>query len=62
MDINIGDIITTKKPHPCGCSDWEILRIGADFKMRCLNCGREVMLPRSKAEKSIKSIHSKPEA
>ncbi len=56
MDIKVGDIITMKKAHPCGGRDFEVLRIGADFKIRCLGCSREVMLPRSKVEKNIKSI------
>ena len=56
MDIRVGDILQMKKQHPCGSSRWEVLRIGADFKLRCLGCGREVMKPRSKAEKSIRRV------
>ena len=56
MNIQVGDIIKTKKQHPCGCSEWDVLRIGADFKIRCRGCGHELMLPRSKVEKSIKSV------
>ena len=56
MDIKVGDIITVKKQHPCGENRWLVLRVGADFKMRCLKCEREVMIPRSKIEKNIKSI------
>ena len=56
MDIQVGDIITMKKPHPCGSFEWKILRIGADLKLKCLGCEREVMRPRSKVEKSIKNI------
>ena len=59
MDVKVGDIITMKKAHPCKSREFEVLRIGADFKIRCLGCSREVMLPRSKAEKNIKSIKSK---
>lgn len=51
MDIQVGDILTMKKQHPCGEKRWEVLRIGADFKLRCLGCGREVMGPRAKFEK-----------
>ncbi|MEG1049929.1 MAG: DUF951 domain-containing protein, partial [Oscillospiraceae bacterium] len=51
MDIKVNDIIITKKPHPCQNSEFLVLRIGADFKIRCTKCGREVMLPRSKIEK-----------
>lgn len=56
MDIQVGDILTMKKQHPCGEKRWEVLRIGADFKLRCTGCGREVMLPRAKIEKNIKKV------
>ena len=56
MDIQINDIVTMKKGHPCGSNQWEVLRIGADFKLRCKGCGHEVMGARSKFEKNIKSI------
>ena len=56
MDIQVGDILTMKKQHPCGEKRWEVLRIGADFKLRCLGCGHEVMLPRSKVEKNIRKV------
>jgi hypothetical protein len=45
-----------KKPHPCGGKEFEVLRIGADFKIKCTTCSREVMLARSKAEKNIKAV------
>lgn len=57
MDIKVGDVLTMKKPHPCKSRDFEVLRIGADFKIRCLGCGRELMLPRTKVEKNIKKIN-----
>lgn len=56
MDIRLQDILTMKKAHPCGEKKWLVLRTGADFRLRCLGCGREVMVPRSKAEKNIRSI------
>lgn len=59
MDIQIGDIVTMKKQHPCGSKNWKILRIGADFRMECCGCGHTVMLPRVKAEKNIKNIERK---
>ena len=59
MDVQVGDILTMKKPHPCGSHDWEVLRTGADFKLRCACCGHEVFGPRSKFEKRIKSISRK---
>ena len=57
MDIRVGDIVTMKKKHPCGSSTFEVLRIGMDFKIKCEGCGREIMLPRQKVEKSIKKIN-----
>ncbi len=56
MDIQVGDKIQTKKPHPCGANSFDILRVGMDFKIRCTGCGREVMLPRTKIEKNIKKV------
>lgn len=57
MNINIGDILTMKKQHPCGSKDWEVIRIGADFKLKCCGCAHVVMLPRSKAEKNVRKIN-----
>jgi len=59
MDIKVGDKVEMKKQHPCGCKEFEILRIGMDFKIKCCGCGREVMVPRAKAEKNIKHILNK---
>ena len=56
MNIYVGDIILMKKPHPCGNKEFTVTRIGADFKIKCNGCGREMMLPRSKVEKNIKQI------
>lgn len=56
MDIQAGDVLEMKKSHPCGSREWQVLRIGMDFKLRCAGCGREMMIPRSKAEKSVKQI------
>lgn len=58
----IGDIVRLKKPHPCGSSEWEILRIGADFRLRCLGCGHQVMVSRKLVEKNTKELrHLKEE-
>ncbi len=54
LDINVGDILTLKKTHPCGSNSWEVLRAGADFKLKCTGCGHLIMIPRVKLEKSIK--------
>ncbi|MBD5085119.1 MAG: DUF951 domain-containing protein [Clostridiales bacterium] len=56
MNIQVGDVLELKKTHPCGSREWKVLRVGMDFKLRCLGCGHEVMTPRSKAEKSIKKV------
>ena len=56
---NIGDIVQMKKNHPCGGKDWEVLRIGMDFRIKCLTCGHLVMLSRPKFEKSVKKVISK---
>lgn len=56
MDVQIGDILEMKKPHPCGNKRFLVLRIGMDFRVRCTNCSHEVMLPRVKCEKNIKKI------
>lgn len=56
MDVRIGDRLKMKKKHPCGADTFLVLRIGADFKIRCEGCGREVMTERTKVEKNIKKI------
>ena len=56
MSVQVGDLVEMKKPHPCGGKTFEILRVGMDFKIRCLTCGREVMAPRKKIEKKIRKI------
>ena len=56
MDIRVGDVLELKKPHPCGSKEWTVLRVGMDFKLRCVGCGHEVMSPRSKIEKSVKKV------
>ena len=56
MDIKVGDTLLMKKNHPCGENRFLVLRIGMDFKLRCMKCGHEIMIPRAKAEKGIKKI------
>ena len=56
MDYNIGDIVRTKKPHPCGTNEWQVTRVGADVKIKCLSCGRSIMLPRIEFNKKIKKV------
>lgn len=56
LDIQVGDRVLLRKPHPCGGSSWDVVRIGADIGIRCVTCGRRVMLPRPKFEKQVTSI------
>ena len=56
MDIQVGDVIQTKKPHPCGANRFDVLRVGMDFKIKCQGCGHEIMLPRAKIERNIKKV------
>lgn len=56
MNVQLGDILVMKKTHPCGEKQWLVLRTGADFRLRCLGCGHEIMVPRFKAEKNIRNI------
>lgn len=56
MDVQVGDILEMRKNHPCGGNLFLVLRSGMDFRIRCQKCGREVMVPRAKAERNIKKI------
>lgn len=56
MEVKVGDKVLLKKPHPCGCSEFLVLRVGLDYKLRCVKCGREIMTPRVKITKNIKSV------
>ena len=55
---DIGTTLIMKKQHPCGENLWEIVRLGADIKIKCLGCGHVVMLPRVEFNKKIKKIVS----
>lgn len=59
MDIQVGDIVTLKKQHPCGSKEWEVLRIGADFRLKCKGCEHQIMLPRVQVEKNIRKVEKK---
>lgn len=56
MDIQEGDRLTLKKKHPCGSFDWEVLRIGADFRLKCAGCGHQIMIARKQVEKNVRKI------
>ena len=52
----LGSIVEMKKQHPCGCSNFKIVRIGVDIKIKCENCGRTIMLERIEFNKKIKKV------
>lgn len=56
MDIQLNDIVKLKKVHPCGSSEWQVLRTGADFRLKCMGCGHQIMIARRQLEKSVKEI------
>ena len=55
----VGDIVTLKKPHPCGSKEWEILRVGADFRLKCTGCGHQIMISRKLVEKKHQRFEEK---
>ncbi len=63
MDVKhnyeVGDIVKLKKKHPCGSFEWEILRVGADFRLKCLGCAHQVMIARKLVEKNTKELRKK---
>ncbi len=56
LQVHVDDVVQMRKPHPCGSLEWVVTRVGADIGIRCLGCGRRVMLPRSRFEKRVKRI------
>jgi hypothetical protein len=56
LQARLGDVLRLKKPHPCGSDRWEVLRVGADFRLKCLGCGRLVMLARSDLERRVREV------
>ncbi|MDI3280249.1 MAG: DUF951 domain-containing protein [Bacillota bacterium] len=54
----VGDVVQMRKVHPCGSDRWEVLRVGIDFRLRCLGCGRVIMLPRPRFERSVRKVVS----
>ena len=59
MNLLVGDIIKMKKPHPCGSKEWELLRVGMDFRMKCMGCEHQVMLPRPLRLKARRCVKNK---
>ena len=56
VSIELNDIIKLKKKHPCGSFEWQVLRVGADFRLKCIGCGNQIMLARTIVEKNIKNV------
>ena len=61
MELRLGDILRLKKVHPCGSYEWEVVRVGADIRIRCTVCDRRVLMPRSILERRIKAVVSSRE-
>ena len=60
-DYKLGSIVIMKKQHPCGSSEWEILRVGADFRLKCTGCGHQIMIARKLVEKNTRNLQKKSE-
>lgn len=58
----IGDVVRLKKPHPCGGFDWTVVRLGADIGVKCLGCGRRVLLPRRELERRVRVFVSRAQS
>lgn len=58
MEVNVGDTVIMKKNHPCGGNRFMVLRTGVDFKLKCMKCGHEIMVPRVKISKFIKTVEN----
>jgi hypothetical protein len=61
LNYEVGDVVRLKKPHPCGSFEWEILRVGMDFRLKCVGCGHMIMVPRKTVEKSTKELKKQEE-
>ena len=59
MEFQIGDIVKLKKAHPCGTNEWEILRVGMDFRLKCVGCSRQVMRPRTRWGPTVRGVIKK---
>ena len=59
MEIRLGDVVRLRKPHPCGSSDWTVVRLGADIGLRCLKCEHRVLLDRATLERRMKQFVSR---
>ena len=58
--FTVGSIVKLKKAHPCGSQEWEILRVGADFRLKCMGCGHQIMVPRKMVAKNARGLRQNP--
>ena len=58
-DLQMGDVLRLRKPHPCGSTDWVVVRLGADIGLKCLGCGRRILLPRRDVARRLKTYVEK---
>ena len=56
MDIKVGDVLQMKKPHPCSCNMFNVLRVGMDFRLECQKCGHQIMIARKLVEKNTRGL------
>jgi len=59
LEINLGDVVRLNKVHPCGGYDWQVVRLGADIGIKCLKCGRRVLLKREVFQKRVRAVLSR---
>lgn len=59
VDVQVGDVVTLRKPHPCGTNEWTVTRIGADIGLKCHGCGRRIMLTRGVFNRRVKKFISR---
>jgi hypothetical protein len=62
IEFRMDDVLRLRKPHPCGGYDWQVVRLGADLRLKCLTCGRLVMLERREVERRLKTFVSRGRA
>ncbi|MEE9400278.1 MAG: DUF951 domain-containing protein [Dehalococcoidales bacterium] len=61
IEIKLGDVVHLKKKHPCGGYEWQVVRLGADIRIKCLKCQHRVLLERSVFERRVKNVISRGE-
>ena len=59
FEFEVGDVVSLKKQHPCGSNEWEILRVGADFRLKCMGCGHQIMVTRKLVERNARNLIKK---